>query len=159
MTRQLIIEQITQAREVTLGTVAGVDEALICQPATLGEWSVKDTLLHLSRWEAELVKLLFQVRQGVEPQSPIFADDFLKYNEVWWAEGKDRALEDVYTDLDAVRQQLMRRLGEFSDADLDAADKYAWMKGHSLGELVIDLCVGHESHHNRELVEWRKKLA
>ncbi len=159
MSKNDVIVQITAARSDTFAAVDGVSEELLCQPQTIGEWSVKDVLLHLSRWEAELVKLLFQAKQGADIDSPIFADDFLKYNDGWWAEGKDRPLEAVMADMAGVRQQLLRRLNEFSDAELDDAERFSWMKHQPLSELVIDLCVGHETHHNKELLIWRQTLS
>jgi len=158
MTKNDVIEQITQARTDTFASVEGVSEELLCQPKTIGDWSVKDVLLHLSRWEAELVKLLFQAKQGAVIESPIFADDFLKYNDVWWAEGKDRSLEAVMADMAGVRQQLLRRLNEFSEAELDDSERFPWMKHQPLSELVVDLCVGHETHHSKELLISRQTL-
>ena len=44
------------------------------QPGVVGQWSLKDILVHLTLWEAELVTLLFQARQGQKPSHEIDAE-------------------------------------------------------------------------------------
>jgi hypothetical protein len=124
-------------------------------PGTIGEWSVKDTLAHLSRWEAELIKFLFQVRGLVErPDSLLFATDEDKINAAWQKESQDRELEMVEDDFDAVRRQVIRQLKNFTDKDLLDPKRFPWMDGKPLAELVKDVCVGHEAEHRQMVETW-----
>ena len=115
MTRDELLQHMEQNRTELNALLEGVPANALTRPGACGDWSVKDVLVHISRWEAEVIKVLFQAQQGGKPQSEVFNPEYLKVNDLWHQEAKDRPLERVLEDFSAVRMQLVRRLKDFPE--------------------------------------------
>lgn len=159
MTRDELLKQLAENRKQFEALIESVPAEARIKPGACGEWSLKDVLVHISRWESEIVSVLFQAAQGSVPQSEVFNPDYLKVNEIWYQESKDRDLERALDDFHAVRNQLLRRLKDLPEQYLTDPSKYAWMKGHALIGLVKDIALEHEAEHLRELQSWQATLS
>ena len=146
MTRDELLQQLEHTRNELNALLEGVPADALIRPGAYGNWSVKDVLVHISRWEAEIIKVLFQAQQGGKPQSEIFNPEYLKVNDLWHQEAKDRPLERVLEDFSSVHTQLVRRLKDFPEKALITPGNYPWMK-HALIDLVKDIAVDHEQEH------------
>ena len=158
MTRNDLTELLSRTRAGMEQAIAGLTDAQMTQPGPAGEWSIKDILLHLSLWEAEMVKTLYQAAHEQKPSTEIFNPEYLKVNDRWYAENKDRPLNFVLQDFRAVRLQLLRRLADLNDDQLLKPGYYAWMDKNALAGLVEDICVGHEQEHIEQILAWRKTI-
>jgi hypothetical protein len=158
MTRNDLVDQLSRTRAEMEQAIAGLNDAQLTQPGPAGEWSIKDILLHLSLWEAEMVKTLYQAAHEQKPTTEIFNPEYLKVNDCWYAENKDRPLNFVLQDFRAVRPQLLRRLADLNDDQLLKPGYYAWMDKNTLAGLVEDICVGHEQEHIEQILAWRKAI-
>src|SRR5512147_2859948 len=98
MNKQELIEALEDGRESFLDLLEGISDEEMLEPGVAGEWSVKDILSHLSRWEAELIKLLWQAKNGQEPASELIMQLVSPFDEVnrrWREADKDRPLPQV----------------------------------------------------------------
>ncbi len=145
-------------REKFLDAFDGLSDEQLQIPGVTREWSVKDIIAHLSYWEAELVKLLWQVRQGSKPTSAQLLNTPVDaLNEKWFQENQSRPLERVLSDYYAVRKQTIRRLDGFSDQELNDPKRYPWLKNQPLWEWIAEDSFRHESEHRLQIQEWRSK--
>ncbi len=159
MNKNDILIQLEESREKFLDTLDGlpVDQWIV--PGVEGEWSIKDILSHLSRWEAELVKLLWQARQGQRPTTMQFTQTNVdKTNNIWYIESRTRSLEHVLDDFHTVRNQTILRVESFSDKELTDPNKFPWLASRPLWEWIASDSFEHEVEHASQIVEWRKKL-
>lgn len=159
MTKEELLKLLESNRAELNALIDDVPLEELVKPGAYGQWSVKDVLVHISRWESEIIKVLFQAAQGVKPQSEVFNPEFLKVNEVWYQEAKDRPLERVLDDFHAVRAQLVRRLKDFPENPLITPGNYPWMKSHALILLVKDIVLDHEEEHIAGLKTWRASIS
>ncbi len=158
MTKDELLKQLAENRAQLNALIQDVSEEALTQPGAYGEWSVKDVLEHISRWESELIQVLFQAAQGAEPESEVFNPEYLKVNEVWYQESKDRPLDRVQADFQAVRKQLIKRLTTFPDPQLTTLGVYPWMKKQALIDLIKNIALDHEVEHLEGLKPWRAAL-
>jgi len=121
-------------------------------------WTIRDIIFHLSRWEAELIKLLWQVKQGQKPTSAFFLPPTKidETNEQWHREGLGRSLDLILEDFHAVRNQTILRIENLSDTDLFDRKRYSWLKGKSLCELIDEYTKQHENDHLSSMVVWKE---
>jgi len=159
MTKDELLQLMADNRNQINALLDGVQPEDLVRPGAYGQWSVKDVLGHISRWESEMIKVLFQSGQEGKPQSDIFNPEFLKVNEIWYQESKDRELERVLDDFVSVRKQLVRRLEDFPEQFLTDPARYPWMKNHPLIGLVKDIVLDHEEEHLEGLKTWHAVLA
>ncbi len=84
MIRDELIDKLEKSREAFLELVEDIDDAAMVEVLTKDQWSIKDILAHLARWEAELVKLLWQLRQGQRPTTAHFMGDTIDATNARW---------------------------------------------------------------------------
>jgi hypothetical protein len=155
MTKPELLAALDDSRQSLLAAIDGLPDEAFEQPGVVTDWSVKDLLSHLTAWEAELVKLLAQARQG---RRPAFLDlgDTDSLNHKWHAETKDRALERVLADFHGVRKQTLRQVEGFSDRELGDPKLYKWLGGRPLSAWIADETYQHEAEHAGHIRLWRE---
>ncbi len=156
MNKTELLAALEIEREKFLDAIEGIPEEAMIEPGVNGEWSLKDLLSHLTRWEAEMVRGLWQTKQGQVPDWP----DGSKVDEInaqWHTEMRDRPLIKALDDFEAVRSQTLLRVEAFTDRELTDPKRYPWTRGTPLWEIIANNSFGHEEEHLPDIVTWRKK--
>jgi uncharacterized damage-inducible protein DinB len=155
--KQNILTELQASRAALLDAIDGLAPAQLLEPRTLGAWSVRDLLQHLSLWEAELVRLLVHLDQGRNPvgQSFVPHPDFDALNARWLAETKDRPLDRVMEDFHGVRRQVVRWVSELSGDDLTRARPETVLRGEPLSSWIAEYSFKHELEHTAQIRAWR----
>jgi hypothetical protein len=98
---------------------------MVAQPAA-GEWSIKDSLVHLSAWEKYLLDRLSYVMTGMKPLYPVMTtwDDVHRFNAQVYEENKDRPLTSVVIEFRSLYRGVMTVLDALSDEQLKQAYSY-----------------------------------
>lgn len=148
MNQEELYDALDAARERLLIALDPLPDAALLQPGAIGDWSVRDLLAHLTVWEAELVTALMRLQQGKKPDRLLQAlADRDAYNAARFIENKDRDLDRIFDDLQGVRAQLEQWLEGFSDRALNNPQRYKWLAGQPLWELIASLTFQHEAAH------------
>lgn len=159
MTRDELVDQLDKSRENFLELVEDLDEAAMVEVLTVDQWSIKDILAHLARWEAELVKLLWQLRQGQKPTTAHFKGDTVDaINARWKEEDRSRPFERVLSDFHGVRNQTLRRLEAFTDRELNDVKRFPWLNGKPLWQWIAADSYEHEAEHIISVQEIRSNI-
>jgi hypothetical protein len=155
MNKGEIISALENGRANLLEIIDGLSEGDFEQPGVIDSWSVKDILVHLTRWEAEIIKLIWQAGKGTQPTTAHF-DQFSvdETNERWFQESRDRSLKIVMSDFLGVRNQTLRRVRDLSQVELTDANLYSWLNGKPLWEWIAEDSFGHEAEHGEQIKAW-----
>jgi hypothetical protein len=157
MDKEEIIQTLEDSRENFLDAIESLSEEEMEKPV-FDQWSVKDILAHITMWEAELVKLLFQARQGIKPSTVHFSKESVdKRNEKWYRQNKDRSLEQVLDDFYGVRNQTIRRVEAYSNKELNDPNRYTWQQGTPLWRWIASDSFVHENEHAAQIWAWREE--
>jgi hypothetical protein len=155
MTKSEILNQLTASREKFLAAIENLSEEEMTQPGINGEWSIKDILVHMTRWEAELVKLLWQASQGRRPTTIHFGKaDVDEINLHWFEESRARPLELALQDYHGVRKQTIRRVKDLTEQALTDTNAYPWLDGQPLWEWIAGDSFEHETEHLNDIINW-----
>ncbi len=158
MTKQEILDAMSDSHTKLLKSIDGLDPTAMQEPGVVGEWSVRDLLAHITRWEAELIRLLFQLKQGQVPDFPTLAEpDFDKINARFQKESLGRPLELILADFQTVRKQTQRRLDEYTEQELSDPACYPALKGNALLGYIVGNTYDHEAEHTAQILDWRAK--
>jgi hypothetical protein len=154
-----ILAALEAGREAFLELIEDISEEEMEQPGVVEDWSVKDILAHLTRWEAELIKLLWQARQGEKPTTIHFTSVKIdETNARWHAESQSRSLERVLDDFHGVRNQTIRRVEAFSNKDLTDPNRFPWLGGQPLSKWIAGDSFEHEAEHAADIRRWRTSI-
>lgn len=158
MKKEELVEALENERENFLDTIDGLPDEALEEPGVMEGWTIKDLLTHLTLWEAELIKLLWQAKQGQKPSSAHFTNmNIDELNARWKEEMQDRALERVMADFHSIRNQTIRRVEAFSEKDLNDSNRYPWLKNRPLWEWIAGDSFEHEAEHRQQILSWRKE--
>jgi hypothetical protein len=158
MTKLEILDALQASRAKLLNAIEGLDPIEMQKPGIVGKWSVRDILAHITRWEAELVRLLFQLKQGQKPDFfSVPEQDIDKINERFYEQSIGRSLDLIFSDLQSVRKQTVRRLSDFSDQEISEAGFYPDLKGNALFGYISSNTLEHEAEHTEQILEWRNR--
>jgi hypothetical protein len=163
MSKQELLSRIETERALLETVVGALRPEQMTQSATLGEWSVKDTLAHITMLTARCVTLLYQVEQGQTPDDMEFVDlsfspskwDVDAANAVDYAAQKDRPLELVQGDFRGAHRQLLKRLSGWSEADLTDNRRFGWLRGASMADFLLSETAEHEAEHRQQIEAWQ----
>ncbi len=156
MNKEELISALVQGREKFLDCIQGLSEKELEITGVVDSWSVKDILVHLTRWEAEIVTLIWQAKKGITPTTAHF--DRLTVDEIndrWHQESQSRPLQRVMEDFLAVRNQTIRRVRELSQTELSDPQHFGWLNGKPLWEWIADDSFEHEAEHAEQINAWK----
>jgi hypothetical protein len=160
MTKDELLDVLEDERENLLEAIDGLSDEDLSEPSLDGSRSVKDILIHISAWEAELIKLLWQAKQGQQPTTIHFSQvDVDAANQAWFEAYHDRPLERVLGDFAAVRKQTTKRVESLSEDDLTNPQRFPWLNGRPLAEWIAGDSFEHDAEHAAQIKAWRAKRA
>jgi hypothetical protein len=158
MKKEEIISRLYAGRENFLDSIQGLSDQEVETLNVSDQWTVKDILAHLTRWEAELVKLLWQAKNNVKPTTVHFnLQSVDKINARWHIESQSRALDVDLADFHGVREQTIRRVKSFSDSALNDPQHFPWLESKPLWKWIINDSIGHDAEHEAQIRSWRRR--
>lgn len=149
MDKTELLEALEDGRQELVEMLEDLPDEVMLKPGVCGDWSIKDILAHLTQWEGQTVTLLFQASQGDrKPTTAHFGKETVdEVNQRWYEAGKERPLERVWEDWVSVRKQMIRRVTAFSDTDLNDPQRYSWLKGEPLWQIIANNTFEHDDEH------------
>ena len=157
MDKKALLGSLETSRKDFLAVIEGLNEETLLESGVIDGWSVKDMISHISNWEAELIKMLWQVQHGQKPTSMQFKNrDIDTVNFEWAEENRTRPLATVLADFTAVRKQTLRRIQAFSEQELNDPQRYAWQQGKPLWKWIAEDSYEHEAEHAAQIRAWKK---
>jgi hypothetical protein len=142
---------------------AGFEELLgalsteqLTTPGVNGTWSIKDILAHLSSWQQHAQDRLQAAANGVGPSTPPVTSvaEIDDLNARFYAENKARTLPEVMADFKNTYRQVFEGVQAVSEEDLSEPNRFAWLKGTALWEVVADNTYGHIEEHLGAIEAW-----
>lgn len=110
----------------------GLGETEMSAPSTQEQWSVKDTLAHISAWEKLLLDRLGYAMTGLHPQYPPMSswDDVHRFNAQVYAENKERPLNSIIIEFRNLYQGVMTVLEALNEDLLEQPYTYDFADDH-----------------------------
>ena len=161
MHKAKLIAQLKSGREEWEALLARVDDARMTTPGVAGEWSVKDTVSHVTAYERWLVSWLQAVSRGELPEHSILENaDIDQRNAAIFEQNRDRPLNEVLSEAQGTFEQLLAAVEVLSDEDLtDAARsdwfvKPYWKVSRPLWECIAGDSYEHYREHAADIQAW-----
>jgi hypothetical protein len=154
MKRSELMDRIEAGHLGWVELLNSVPETRREEPGACGEWTVKDVLVHMNFWQGYLVTLLFTLRQGGTPKTVSSEAEVEDNNHRWNVLGKHRPWEVAWADAEGLHRQILRRVGEFTDEELNQAKLNPALKGKPLWQWVAQDTWEHQEEHAVNIRNW-----
>ena len=142
-----LIDDLDDARYRTLVILRDADADCIVHPDS--GWRVKDVAAHILIWEVEALAGL-RARQKGETYTIAAFDSFDQYNERAFIRYRDRSLDQIMTELHAVREAMKTILRALPSDRFAGMMAYPWPWTGSLSDLMA-IMAEHERQHAEEI--------
>jgi len=145
--------------------LASLTEAQLTAPHLPGNWSIKDVVAHLRAWQQVSIARLEAAQLNQEPVYPAWLagldpeseEDTEQFNATIYETYHERPWSSVYQDW---REGFLRclELGEtIPDDDLLDTEKYPWLEGYSLFDILQGTYEHHHEDHLEPLLSWLRE--
>jgi len=159
-TKQQLLGQLQQERIKWEDLLAKVGRERMELPGVTGEWTLKDTIAHMTTWWHREVAILAAVQRGERPPDHPPQSQVPIINAWIHLTNHDRPLGDVLRDSEEVWQQFAERLAELPETTLFDRERFAWMNGRALGPGCLEDFVEHFHGEHEPLIRaWLKQQA
>ncbi len=144
--------------------LASLSEKQITAPQLPDNWSVKDVVAHLRAWQQFSIARMQAARQNREPEFPEWsgglypdAEEYLEqFNATIYALYHPQPWADVRRAWQASFAQLVELAEAAPAQDLFDTQKYAWLEGYALADVLQGSFEHHEEHLD-SLVAWLRE--
>lgn len=143
-----ILAELTQARCELQAALADVRFDELDRPGVLGDWSIRDVLVHIAGWDRASHQALARV---ISEDNPVFeryqgtAWDWQEWNERFLAERPGISGEQALAELRSEREALLALVSPLSDEQLQRRARMPWDLNLSLAEVLAV-----QAHHDHE---------
>ncbi len=128
-------------------------ETQLTHRAAPDQWSLKDTLAHLTYWEQYMLERVQRALLGETPRW-VTDEEEPEVNARVFERNKERPLAEVLADLHRSLAEVLEQVESMSEADLTDPNRFAWMKGKPLWSYIANEAYGEHYHdHLQPLLE------
>lgn len=158
LSKQSLLEALHAERLAWEALLAEVGPARMEDTGVTGDWTMKDTIAHLTTWWRREVAILAAAQRGEVPPPHPPQSEVAVINQWVYLTNRDRPLEDILRDAAEAWEQFESLLWTFPEEELSNPDHFAWTEGRALGaEKLLDF-VGHLHEEHEPLIrQWLKQ--
>jgi hypothetical protein len=157
--KSLMIERLQTERYRLERNPDGLSQEEMVKPGVVGEWSVKDVLVHLADWEAHMPVWMEAARRS-EPVAEIELGlnwkQFDEFNQRIFERHRDQSLEDVLNYFHTTHEQFMAMVEAMPEDEMLARGRYKF-----IGTGAVYNWLGAYANHDRwaktKIRAWRKR--
>ena len=143
---QEILAHVTAARVALTSSIYGLSEGELAMKGAVGDWSAKDVMAHIGRWEEICFDEMQKHLRG--EQSTEDYRDALVYNDKWEAELQALLMQEVIEHFETAHYRLFGLLSSLMPRQWDGLVR-AWVRGSTWH---------HFEEHGEQIRAWRDEL-
>lgn len=144
-----LIEKATRTIDDLMTVIDGMQSKEITAPRTIGEWSVKDALAHITIWEEEAAKAFEIWKLGIEPDW-LHIKDLDEFNNTTVKERRRISLSKIKEQLRMVHHGVIENLKSVPE------DEYLNRGG--VPKWLITLITSHIDEHVEKIKAYKNSL-
>ena len=150
MTKPLrLLKRVDDAFAAFIGSYEGLAGADLLRPGVIGNWSVRDIIVHVTTWEEEALKHLPAVLSGRRPpRYSVTYGGIDAFNALMTARKKDLTLPEVLRQQSAVHRRVVALIERTPEKELASGTRFR-------NRLRLDT-YGHYAGHTAAILRWRQ---
>ncbi len=149
-TRVLFIDRVQREWTALQHSLGSLPEQAFFQQGVVGDWSLRDLMVHITSWEEEALKSIPIILQGQRlPRYRQLYGGIDAFNAKEQQAKLHVSLEQVRADMQQCHHTLLLRLGELPDGSL--------ISGGRLVRRLRQDTFAHYHEHTLHVVEWRRR--
>lgn len=161
-TKSQMLDSIRAHRARWEALLAEVGEERMLEPGLMESWTFKDVAAHLTGWRERATNARLEAGMRNEPPGPPpwpleldeeDDEDVQVINQWIYQRNRDRSLSEVLADARHSWQRMEVAVEGLSEQVLTDPDRFPWMNGYALGD-VVPGSSGHFEEHETMIRAW-----
>lgn len=144
-----VIDDLERSQRELLEAVDSLTVDEMTRQNTIGQWSVRDVVLHIAMWEGEALKGFAIWRRGHEFDVS-YARDYFKFNDFWIENLKHLTADQVMRLFNLTHAALI--------ADVSSVSADVWKSRGGVPRWLSDFTFSHNADHISKLRAYRESL-
>ena len=144
-----ILHKVETEYQAFADLLAPLDGWQLTTPGVVGDWSIKDVLIHLTASHKELATILQAALQNTD-----MTEDVKCLNEQFASAARARPLRDVWAAFQITYEQMRRGLEALNDKVLQNSQQLAWLDGMTLQQVIACDTYDHYEEHAQAIHLW-----
>lgn len=161
MSKSTLTDWIAGGHRSFKGMLAELSPEQMLQPGVIGDWSVKDILMHIVVHEQRMLDWLEERLCGSMPEMPqpydMQEEELALLNRQIHLENVDTPLDDALHQLDRLNEQALGAVMRAAEADLIDTTRFRLKNGEPLWQAVAANTYEHYEEHSRDIRAWLEK--
>ncbi len=147
--RARLLARVEHEWAALLGTMHGLDDACCLQAGVVGQWSLRDLLVHITSWEEEALKAIPIILEGRRlPRYSQLYGGIDAFNAQVQTDREALTLTQVRAETKIVHQRLL--------SCLESLTEEALTSGGRLARRLKQDTYAHYSEHATHVADWRR---
>lgn len=152
MTRESFLDEVKTEHSRWVSLIESLDERQMLTPNTIGARSVKETIVHVTWHQREMI--------GVLHQRALIGSDLWRLgqderNEAIYEQSRDKPLADVLSEMNTVYVEMWEELQTITDTELDDPSLWTeWPPEWNPASLLASNMHEHERDHAKDIQAW-----
>lgn len=151
-TKEQLLSQIQQERTDWEALLAEIGVERMEIPGVTGDWTMKDTIAHLTTWWRREIARAEAVRRDERPPDHPPQSDVAIINQWVYLTNRDRPIAAVVRDAQAAWQAFEAAIQALPEPTLFARERFAWLEGRTLGVGLFEDFVTHLHEEHEPLI-------
>lgn len=151
MDRSQLLKRIDKAWQALMASYAGLTDEELLEPGVTGEWSIKDTIAHVTWWEEEALTHLPTILDGGRPpRYSVTYGGIDAFNALMAERKRELSLSEVLQERDETHRRLIAYLQTVPEDQIAQETRFR-------RRLRFDT-YGHYQLHAEAIRQWRDNL-
>lgn len=147
-----IVDDLKQSHVDLLEAIDGLDSVVMEKKNAVGDWSIRDIILHIAMWEGEVLKALAVWRLGHRIDWSYVGEEetILKFNDFWIEAMKHLSAEKVVQMFNLTHSAIV--------AEISSIPENIWEGRGGVPEWLPSITIDHNREHIDKIKAYRKTL-
>jgi hypothetical protein len=150
-TKELALFRLERARVAVSAAIQGMTAGVANRPLAPGKWSVRQLVLHLARWDREVLARYLEPAAARGQRARIGHSELESMNKEAIAGHDHLDWEEARRLMQSARERLWAAL-----ESIPSEPAGTWLPDHAVGDLVEEL-TSHDRHHAETIKRWREQ--
>jgi hypothetical protein len=152
-----ILNKLETAYKAFEDLLAPLDGWQLTTPRVVGEWSIKEVLIHLATYHKRLLILLQAALQETEPGQSLGAlapEEMEGINQQFYAAARARPLREVWAAFAATHVQVKQAIEALNEKALHDPQRLGWLQGEAFQRFIACDTYQHYEEHALAIHIW-----
>jgi len=145
-TKPQLLAQAREEFDALTATINPLTSEQITEPGTVGEWSIKDVVAHLTEWAQMVMRWYAAGKKGETPQTPAEGYTWQQIpalNQRIYEQHRDDPLDEALANFHTTHAAIVDMISGIDNEELFTSKVYQWTKSTTLGAYFVSATCSH----------------